>query len=333
MELEEQQHKPPKKNKLKKNPQRGVGVAQLEKLRCMEKQQRISSIAVSSSSDFSSQGLVFPPPPPATAVMKPQATSNFFNNQQHQHRQPPGFFPMLWNTAIEAKGDAPPMKKIAVPVPQRKQQPLLVDSQTCHRMEPPSSQNNSSSYDLLSCWRSELDKNSVEMTVDNKRPPPPAFHLNEVIVTRKQEAYFPHKHPFLSSEFSPANGSNLIKLEFQAVRGNSSTPFVGLANSDVYIERSKGNGGAHDGSFLTLASVSTPSLLKPFDIPQHYQYDHSDFSLQNSQARKKETVNASSSNELSFYDFLLPGSVRNEKKTVTEIRESPDGDIDLNLRL
>ncbi|XP_074580921.1 uncharacterized protein LOC141837414 [Curcuma longa] len=332
MVLEEQQHKPPNKIKLKKIPQRGIGVAQLEKLRCMEEQKRIASIAVSSSSDFSSHGLVFPPSPPATAVMRPQATSNFFSDQQHQRRQPPppGFFPMLRNAAIEAKGDAPPMKKMAVSVPQRKQQPPLVDSRTCHRMEPPSSQSNSRSYDLLSCWRSERDKNSVEMTVGNKWPPPLAFHLDEVIVTGNQEAYFPHKHPFLSSEFSPANGSNSIKLEFEAVRGNSSTPFVGLTSSDLYIGRSKGNGGARDGSFLTLASVSTPSLSRSSVIPQHYQYDHSDFSLQNTQ---KETVNASSSNELPFYDFMHSGSVRNEKTTAIEIREIPDGDIDLNLRL
>lgn len=70
------------------------------------------------------------------------------------------------------------------------------------------------------------------------------------------------------------------------LRGNTPTPFVGLTSSDLYIKGSKGNGGANDASFLTLASVSTPSLLRSFDIPQHYQYEHSDFSLQNAQARK-----------------------------------------------
>lgn len=49
-----------KKNKQKKIPQRGLGVAQLEKLRLEEQQKK----GASSSSDPSTQGFGFPPPPP-----------------------------------------------------------------------------------------------------------------------------------------------------------------------------------------------------------------------------------------------------------------------------
>ncbi|XP_074577852.1 uncharacterized protein LOC141834402 [Curcuma longa] len=351
MVLEEQQHKSSKKNKLKKIPQRGLGVAQLEKLRCMEEQQRIAGVASSSSSsDFSTQGLGFPPPPRATAaVMKPRAASTFFMDQQQQQQRqqpppPPGFFPMFWNAAVDAKEDASLVRKIGVPLHHMKQPPppppppiasLQANSPTCHRMEPPSNQNNSNNYDLLSCWRSEQNKNSVAMMMAcNKRPAAAAaaaaFHLDEVVVAGNQEAYCPRKHPFLSNECSQATGSNLVRLQFQASRGNSSTPFANSTSSDLYIEkRIKENCGVRDGNFLSLASVSAPSST-PFDMPQYFQYDHSDFSSKNAQ---KNTVNVSSSKELPFYDFLHTAPIRNEKTTMLEIRESPTGDIDLNLRL
>ncbi|XP_042414665.1 uncharacterized protein LOC122003650 [Zingiber officinale] len=333
---EERQRKSSKKNKTEKIPQRGLGVAQLEKIRCMEEQQRIAG---ASSSDFSTQGLGFPPPPLTTAaVMKPRAASTFFTDYHHHHHHhqrqqpppPPGFIPMVWNAAVDAK-EASLVRKIGVPLHRMKQPPpppppiasLQANSPTCHRMEPPSNQNNSNNYDLLSCWRSEQNKNSVEMMVCNKRPPPAAaFHPDEVVVAGNQEAYCPRKHPFLSNECSRATGSNLVRLQFQASRGNTSTPIVNSTSSDLYIDKGiKENCGVHDGNFLSLASVSAPSLT---------QYDHCDFSLKNAQ---KNTVNVSSSNELPFYDFLLIAPIRDEETTMLEIKESPTGDIDLNLRL
>ncbi|RWW21115.1 hypothetical protein GW17_00014751 [Ensete ventricosum] len=53
-----------KKNKQKKIPQRGLGVAQLEKLRLEEQQKKAAAAAASSSSDPSTQGFGLPPPPP-----------------------------------------------------------------------------------------------------------------------------------------------------------------------------------------------------------------------------------------------------------------------------
>lgn len=124
-----------KRSRINKAPQRGLGVAQLERLRCLEEQHKNAGDASSSSELSQPFGLS---PPPADSVAKPRASSAFFaappvrnllafapprpvtdaaaiNEQRQPHQQqPPGFSPMLWD-AVDLNDD-PSVKKIETPL-------------------------------------------------------------------------------------------------------------------------------------------------------------------------------------------------------------------------
>ncbi|WOL09100.1 hypothetical protein Cni_G17853 [Canna indica] len=190
-----------KKNKNKKIPQRGLGVAQLEKLR-LEEQQK-NAAASSSSSDPSAQGLGLPPQPyiplpSAESVLRPRVPYNILYRPPPIHpsssvadllgsaQQPaeasndeqPGFLPMLcidpktcsteslvkkYGYHVPLRGDLLNSNCRPMSAMPRKQQPpiALANAATLPlplpslRMEPPSNQNNSNSYDLLSYWKEE----------------------------------------------------------------------------------------------------------------------------------------------------------------------------------
>ncbi|XP_042421690.1 uncharacterized protein LOC122009554 isoform X3 [Zingiber officinale] len=191
-----------KRSRLNKTPQRGLGVAQLERLRCLEEQHKNAGDA-SSSLDPSQPFGLSPPPRPVTDAAP-------MNEQQRPHQQqPPGFSPTLWD-AVDLNDD-PSAKKIETPFfssnarsanlvyMKRQQRPPteLVNSSSTfllspgvnQPMEPPSNQNTSNNYDLLSCWRDQ-GKNLVEI-VGNRLSRP--SHLDN------PTAYYP-QNPLLSRD-------------------------------------------------------------------------------------------------------------------------------------
>ncbi|XP_074569446.1 uncharacterized protein LOC141826086 [Curcuma longa] len=335
-----------KRNRLNKTPQRGLGVAQLERLRCLEEQHKNAGDA-SSSLDSSQPFGLSPPPRPVTDAAA-------INEQQRPHQQQPqGFPPTLWD-AIDLNDD-PSVKKIETPLfssnarstnlvymKQQQRPPTeLVNSSTFlmspgvnHPMEPPSNQNTSNNYDLLSCWRDQ-GKNLVEI-VGNKLSRP--SHLDNLtayfpqIPLHSRDDYWPpipHTSRKRSDRCSSTNGCNLRKHEFQAVRGTTSTSFMDLTSLDRYSEKRNNVGcRGNDGGFLSLGVVSTSSS-RSIGNPPYCQYDCPNFSLQHTQ---KSSGNFSSSNGVLFYNFLPPGPIRNEK-TPSEMREPLVGGIDLDLKL
>lgn len=119
-----------KKNKQNKIPQRGLGVAQLEKLRIEEQQRNAAS-----SSYNASQGLnLFPSQQPILPMLRPvvnpdplfrhseaiSTPTNYFNNTLPQVLENSiassgnsgnGFLPMPWNTVEPSPLDAEPLAR------------------------------------------------------------------------------------------------------------------------------------------------------------------------------------------------------------------------------
>ncbi|XP_042421687.1 uncharacterized protein LOC122009554 isoform X1 [Zingiber officinale] len=336
-----------KRSRLNKTPQRGLGVAQLERLRCLEEQHKNAGDA-SSSLDPSQPFGLSPPPRPVTDAAP-------MNEQQRPHQQqPPGFSPTLWD-AVDLNDD-PSAKKIETPFfssnarsanlvyMKRQQRPPteLVNSSSTfllspgvnQPMEPPSNQNTSNNYDLLSCWRDQ-GKNLVEIVGNKLSHPshldnPTAYYPQNPLLSR--DDYWP-PIPYTcrkrSDRCSSTNDSNLGKHEFQAIRGTTSTSFMDMRSSDSYSEkRNKEGCRGNDGVCFSLGSVSTSSS-RSIGNPVYRQYDCPNFGLQHNQ---KSLDNVSSSNGVLFYNFLPPGPTRNEKRP-SEMREPLAGGIDLDLKL
>ncbi|XP_064941665.1 uncharacterized protein LOC103969956 isoform X4 [Musa acuminata AAA Group] len=195
-----------KKNKQKKIPQRGLGVAQLEKLRLEEQQKK----GASSSSDPSTQGFGFPPPPPppqqqqqpyfplATdeGVMRPRVALVVPVNSYPVISMPPPrpvaqdtSMPVLWNAGDPNACDGEAFaKSFGFHVPPgsdlsntscRSRTPMTLANMAspASSVEPPSNQTTSHSYDLLSCWREREREREKERAREAAMSVLPRRHL------------------------------------------------------------------------------------------------------------------------------------------------------------
>ncbi|CAL9125939.1 uncharacterized protein LOC108953358 [Musa acuminata AAA Group] len=297
-----------KKPKQKKIPQRGLGVAQLEKLRLEEQQKN----AASSSSDpsqhpyvplLSNEGVMRPrvllkasvPVSATTADLVGPAQPPPASESSAKH----AVLPLLWNAVDPHPTDGHAVAtRFGFHVSCRKQQSPVtlvnmasspVSSGVNLRIEPPSNQSNPNSSDLPSCWREQ------ERIVGMKRPW--QLHLDGV----STQSSYPCKLPSFSNSCPKPE-----EVQRAGFRGGTST----------------------DGSFLSMGSLSTP-VAKSFDNPPFYQHDHSDLGLPLSQI---SSGNGCSSHGQPFYSFLPMGPSCTEATPSERRGEAADG-IDLNLKL
>ncbi|KAG6487209.1 hypothetical protein ZIOFF_055792 [Zingiber officinale] len=166
-----------------------------------------------------------------------------------------------------------------------------------HPIKPPSNQNTSNNYDLLSCWKDQ-GKNLVEI-VGNRLSRP--SHLDN------PTAYYP-QNPLLSrDDYWPPIPHTSRK------RGTTSTSFMDIRSSDSYSEkRNKEGCRGNNGVCFSLGLVST-SNSRSIGNPAYRQ--------------KAQTMSLHL-----FYNFLSPGPTRNEKRP-SVMREPLVGGIDLDRKL
>nr|XP_018674740.1 PREDICTED: histone-lysine N-methyltransferase 2B-like [Musa acuminata subsp. malaccensis] len=227
-----------KKNKQKKIPQRGLGVAQLEKLRLEEQQKK----GASSSSDPSTQGFGFPPPPPPPPPPQPQ----------QQQQQP--YFPLAADEGVMRP-------RVALVVP--------VNSYPVISMPPPRPVAQDTSMPVL--WNAgdpnacdeetlrvpvfiptEATKKMAAFSPCVPSALPPTHHsINPIMVTlvRQEESGALCFTPFLRSSLS---SSSLIELACLLQDERPYYSFIPIGPSRSETATSERRGEAADGIDLNL---------------------------------------------------------------------------------
>ncbi|KAJ4768045.1 Aspartyl/glutamyl-tRNA (Asn/Gln) amidotransferase subunit B [Rhynchospora pubera] len=282
-----------KNKKPKKEPQRGLGVAQLERLR-LEEQRKANALSSSSSSSAISYHNSFPglqllpsPSPPVPQTFLQQAspstawTCHNFSNWRHQLSLPQASVPLM------SSGYVP-------------------------WLEPPSNQIFSSD-----------SKSTLVLLGDNseitgiKRPLPLPFNLDSFANP------FSNKIP---------NVSSLFKVHGSLPYGNDSfgcgSKTATFSGSSKQMQREHTE--TCDGDFLTLGITSSLPCSKQLPVewtPLTHLYRESNDvadTVSNGEVGRKESQ--------TFYIFLPMGPTSYEKPSQEQMPEVPD-DLDLNLRL
>ncbi|XP_039143966.1 uncharacterized protein LOC120281107 [Dioscorea cayenensis subsp. rotundata] len=240
------------KSKHRRPPQRGLGVAELEKIRLEEHHK--GSIASTT-----------------TAPLLPRSSSSSFSSQRQSMASNPN--PVMISPLSAFSGVPMPVKDHAPeslhrrfrcrPNPGVNRMVLPMTSGGHLRMEPPSNQIYYRNYSSMpspsssSSWQEE-DRNLVYM-VGMKRPYSACPNLS----------LHPYKIPSSTASFVKMNNHSPLGYEDVVSRdpewsSGSYQADLELKHAELHVDQSKKeNGGAHvDGGFLTLGSSLMPSSMR-----------------------------------------------------------------------
>ncbi|WVZ72775.1 hypothetical protein U9M48_021184 [Paspalum notatum var. saurae] len=281
-----------KKNKPKKIPQRGLGVAQLEKLR-IEEQKKMEGAAAAMSGAAHSHALGglgqllpmhHPPPPPPP----PLALSGALPRPVADGAVHCGFSPVLWDPADPMKL---PYKTSLCPQPPLPtvSTGLSLTAPSSHPTEPPSNQMYSSSG-----------------TRSSAAAPPPADDDREAAgVDRSWPFMFEgmgsaafrttSKAPFATRTTRqpglPDVCPDLSRYEFRATNYFSTNAnYSDWASEFAHGKGSKENGCTGEPAYLTLNAQPAPLMKQPHLIPSIHLPEFSDFGVMHPQASESEVL-------------------------------------------
>ncbi|KAL6627203.1 hypothetical protein ACP70R_030929 [Stipagrostis hirtigluma subsp. patula] len=325
-----------KKNKPKKIPQRGLGVAQLEKLR-IEEQKKMDGVGVSGATPPQSHSLgggglghllpLHPSPPqlPLSALARPAADGGVHC----------GFSPVLWSPVDPMKH---PYKRSLCPQPPLPMVStgLSLTASSSHPTEPPSNQMYSSSSSRSSA-AAPAEEDREMAGVDRSWPfmfegmSAAAFRT-----TSKPSPAVPFAARTTRDAGLPDVCPDLSRYEFRATNYfSSNASYSDWAPDFGHCKSSKENGCAGEPSFLTLSAHPPPPLMKqPHGIPSVHLPEYSDFCAMASQqgSISSSSSAAASASAQPFYSFLPVGPVRCER-ALSECKADMSDGVDLELKL
>uniref|UniRef100_J3KXL0 Uncharacterized protein n=1 Tax=Oryza brachyantha TaxID=4533 RepID=J3KXL0_ORYBR len=313
-----------RKNKPKKIPQRGLGVAQLEKLR-IEEQKKIEGGGggtVLSSHALGGGGGRPPPPPPPPPPLA-------FSALQSRSAVDGGFSPALWSPVDPIKHA---YKRSTCPQPPSPMVStgLSLTASSRHPTEPPSNQmyRSSSSRSSVTAAAASAAAEEERETAGVDRSWP--FMFEGMAAFRTTSRAPPPVVPFSTrTTTGELVGladvcSDLSRYELRASNYFSANANYSDWTTDfAHCISSKENGRAREPAFLTLSS-QPPHLIKQ----PHVMPSYNDFSAMASQGNDIP----SSSSSQPFYSFLPVGPVRCER-TLSECKVDVSEGIDLELKL
>ncbi|XP_066308199.1 uncharacterized protein [Miscanthus floridulus] len=325
-----------KKSKLKKIPQRGLGVAQLEKLR-IEEQKKMegaaTAMSVSGAAHLSGAGggfghlLPMHPPPPLSLSALPRPGAD--GGGVHCGYGPP----MLWDPSAPDPIKHP-YKRLCPqpPLPTWHGQVstgLSLTASSSHPTEPPSNQ-------MYSC--SSVSRSSAA-------PPAPADEDREAAgVDRSWPFVFEGlnttafrttmgKAPFAARTTREAAAGlpdvcpDLSRYEFRATNYfSSNASYSDWSTEFGHCKSSKEN----EAAYLTLNAQPTPRMKQQRPaLPSIHLPEFGDFGVMQSQ---HGSASASSSSSRPFYSFMPVGPVRCERP-LSEMKADASDGVDLELKL
>ncbi|CAO2209462.1 unnamed protein product [Urochloa humidicola] len=323
------------KNKPKKIPQRGLGVAQLEKLR-IEEQKKMEGSAMSAAAQAANSHALAagggslghllsmhpPPPPPAlslSALPRPAGDGGVHC----------GFPPVLWDPAANPMRH--PYKRSMCPQPPLPtvSTGLSLTASSSHRTEPPSNQMYSSSVSRSSAAApAPADEDRDAAGVD--RSWPFMFEgMNAAAFRTTGKAPFAARTTREAAAGLPDVCPDLSRYEFRAANYFSTNAnYSDWSSEFAHCKSSKENGCTGEPAYLTLNAQPVPLIKQPHVIPSIHLPEYSDFGVMQSQ---QGSVSASSSSR-PFYSFMPGGPVRFERP-LSEIKADVSEGVDLELKL
>nr|BAK05579.1 predicted protein [Hordeum vulgare subsp. vulgare] len=339
-----------RKNKPKKIPQRGLGVAQLEKLR-IEEQKKMGggpSAATPSSHALNGRALCHlpaptlhhhpppPPPPPLSALSRPAAAEHC------------GFPPALWSPADPAKN---PYKRSLCPQPSLPNPMvstgLSLTAPSSHPTEPPSNQMYSSGS-----RRSSAAAPAPTLTEDERETAGvdrswPFMFEGMTPFTTTSKAFAPPPLPSFAVRTASETGladvtPDLSRYEFRATNYfSSASAYPSCSDWTPEFSHCKDAGRSRDAGLLTLSSRPPHLMRQPHVVPSMHIPQYSDFSANASASASASAMpsqlgsisGSSSSSSLPFYNFFPIGPVHRERAPSERKADTSEGGIDLELRL
>ncbi|KAF8663341.1 hypothetical protein HU200_055956 [Digitaria exilis] len=323
-----------KKNKPKKIPQRGLGVAQLEKLRIEEQKKMEGSAAAVSSGVAHSHALAgagggggslghllsMHPPPPISLSALPRPVPDGGGG---------GFSPVLsWDPADAMRHHQYKTSSMAwKPFAGQVTTGLSLTVSSSHPTEPPSNQMYCSSITRNSGPPAEDDRDAA--SVD--RSWPFMFEGMNVAAFRRTTG----KAPFAARPTRDAAGLPDVcpDLSFRAVNYFSTNAnYPDWPSEFAPCKSSKENGCTGEPAYLTLNAQPVPHIKQPpHMMPSIHLPEYSDFGVMQSQASFVQG-SVSSSSSRPFYSFMPVGPVRCER-SLGDIKFDVSDGVDLELRL
>ncbi|CAO2186165.1 unnamed protein product [Urochloa humidicola] len=314
-----------KKNKPKKIPQRGLGVAQLEKLR-IEEQKKMEGAAAHAGGGGSLGHLLsmHPPPPPPSAL----SLSALPTRPAGDGGGRCGFPPVLWDPADPMRH---PYKRSLCPQPPLPtvSTGLSLTASSSHRTEPPSNQMYSSSVSRnIAAAPAPADEDRDAAGMDRSWP----FMFEGMNAAAFRTT---GKAPFAAARTTREAGlpdvcPDLSRYEFRAPNYFSTNAnYSDWASEFAHCKSSKENGCTGEPAYLTLNAQPVPLIKQPHVIPSIHLAEYGDFSVMRSQ---QASVSASSSSSRPFYSFMPVGPVRCDRP-LGEIKTDVSDGVDLELKL
>ncbi|KAG0535964.1 hypothetical protein BDA96_03G023200 [Sorghum bicolor] len=329
--------RPSKKSKVNKAPQRGLGVAQLEKLR-MEEQKKMegaaTAMSVSGAAHLGGAGgglghllPMHPPPPPPplslSALPRPGADGGGVHC---------GYPPVLWDPS-----SADPMKNLykrslcSQPSLPSVSTGLSLTASSSHPTEPPSNQMYSSSSSSV-CRSSAAapapaDDEREAAGVDRSWPFMFEGLNTTAFRTTMGKAPFAPRTTREAAAGLPDVCPDLSRYEFRASNYLSSNASYSDWPSEFgHCKSSKDS----EAAYLTLNAQPTPRMKsqQPPALPPIHLPEFGDFGVMQSQ---HGSASASSSSR-PFYSFMPVGPVRCERP-LSEIKADASDGVDLELKL
>ncbi|TVU22851.1 hypothetical protein EJB05_32571 [Eragrostis curvula] len=274
-----------KKIKPKKIPQRGLGVAQLEKLRIEEQKKMDGGAAVLSPvahpRALTGGGLghllpLHPPPPvPLSALTRPAADGGGFWD--------PAADPAMKHPYKRSLCPQPPLPMVSTGL-------SLTASSSHHQTEPPSNQMYSSSGSRSSAAPADEDRESAGML---DRSWPFMFEGMTAATFRTTGKAAPTTAPF-AARMARETGfadvcPDLSRHEFRTTNYFSTNANYSDWSSDfAHCKNSKANVCTGEPAFLTLSAQPATLMKQPHHlIPSVHLQEYSDFGIMQSQASEK----------------------------------------------
>ncbi|KAM0910141.1 hypothetical protein ACQ4PT_014362 [Festuca glaucescens] len=265
-----------RKNKPKKIPQRGLGVAQLEKLR-IEEQKKMGGSGTATATPSShalSGGLCQlptlhhhpPPAPPLSALSRPAADGGAHC----------GFRPVLWSPVDPTKH---PYKRSLCPQPPLPMVStgLSLTAPSSHPMEPPSNQMYRSSMAAPAPTEEEIRETAG---VDRSWP----FMFEGMMAFRTTTKALPPP-PVPSFAIRTASDSGLAdanpdlsRYEFRATNYLSTSAYPNCSDWTSELAHHKDAGHGRDAALLTLCSRPPHLIKQPHVVPSMHSPEYRDFS-------------------------------------------------------
>ncbi|PNT70154.1 hypothetical protein BRADI_2g06832v3 [Brachypodium distachyon] len=350
-----------RKNKPKKIPQRGLGVAQLEKLRIEEQKKMAAAGPATPSSHAALNGHLPPPAPPLSALSRPPG-----------HADGGGFPPVLWSPVDPAKHPykrslcpQPPLPMVRTSFPlnvtltrlTRDPSPnlrksfgghqvstgLSLTAPSSHPMEPPSNQMYSSSSSRSGTATAAAEEERE--TAGGDRSWPIMFEGMTAFRTASKAFLPPHPAPpFTAVRTATDSGladviPDLGRFEFRATNLFSASAYGSYSDwtssefAHSKSSSSKETGRGRDPALLTLSSQPPHLIKQPHVVPSMHIPEYNGFSASTSVMPSQGSTSAASSSSQPFYSFLPVGPVRLERAPSECKTDMSEGGVDLELKL